>query len=111
MKTRIVDWLLGITIGIVLILLVQPKKVDYTELLKEKDRIHKHRIDSINAIVNKYEKQQLILLKEIELLQIQKSKASAETQRYKHLYEKAKNTPVQRLSVNTIDSLLSKWYK
>jgi len=111
MKTRIVDWLLGIVIGIVLILVVQPKRVDYTKLLKEKDRIHKHRIDSISQVVNKFEKQQLILLKEIELLQIQKSKAQSETQRYKHLYEKAKNTPVQRLSVNAIDSTLSAWYK
>ncbi len=111
MKTRIADWLLGLVIGIVLILFLQPKHVDYTNIIKEKDRIHKHRIDSISAVVNKYEKQQLILLKEIELLQIQKSKASAETQRYKYLYEKAKNTPIQRLSVNTIDSLLSTWYK
>jgi hypothetical protein len=110
MKTQLTNGLLGIVIGVILMLFLMPKSENVDDILKAKDKAHKQRIDSLNAVIVKYQLQQDVLLKEISYLKIQKSQASKETQQYKNLYERLKNRPPERLSNTEIDSVLSALY-
>jgi hypothetical protein len=111
MKTRIVDWLLGIVVGIVLLLLLQPKHVNYEDLLKEKDKQYAHKIDSIKYVIDDLKKRDLVWINTVHSLRIEKSLASQRSDLYRKKYEQIKRTPVLLHYTNQqIDSVLAALY-
>lgn len=108
MKTRIVNIVLGVVIGVILILFLQPKHIDQSDIIKQKERAYKHRIDSLDVIISNLKKRDSLWDYTVYVLRVDKDKASREAETYRKKYEKIKNARVPvHLDQRQYDSLLS----
>lgn len=110
MKTRIVNILIGAIIGAALLWLLQPKHVDQSDILKQKDLIYKHRIDSLDRIIVNLAKRDTLWAHTVHMLRIEKFLASQASENYRKKYEKIKNTPVPHLSDDEINRAIKDLY-
>jgi len=97
-------------LAILLYIFLQPKKIDTGDLLKEKERQHKARIDSLEKVISVIERKDLALENAIIMERQARQKAINETQAYKRKLRQIESRPSPVLSSEEINEKLELRY-